>query len=296
MDEIINWQEMIISTSAINNEIIDWQEIIKSSNQNDFEFKPISIINLLKKEGLTNIPKSLLNTFTEKELKGVDLDVEEVVVIYKDDDLKQESNRSQLTTSECNFCVLFNVETVIKEILHSYLNEINDSKDNIIKQVNLDFPRMSICHNSKACENVDELHELINRFKKYKHSVTNNLYDLLLMLTTQSPFFYPFKIIYDIYSSPDSNIHIIADSDMPTINIINKNNSIDVVFKKTFKHIDVDNRKILNRFHTFMIFTIDLITVPAGYIYPEFNYSDTNFGILHWIKEKSSSEYLEIFQ
>lgn len=232
MDDLLLWQEMMMSHYPRKQELQDFKII----------------------------PNSLIDTFTDDELLATDLN-DDMMIIYKDTDFQTDTNKMQISALENNFCVLFSANLIIHEILVSYTNSDADAKQNILDQLAIDFSRMSMHLNSEKCRNIDLFKKSIVKYKKYAHHIMGNLYDLIIMLSTQSSFYYPFKIVHDVYDLPDSNIHVISDSDRPNINIIDHNTSIDIIFKKTFKYIDIINKKILNRFYTLMILTIDVVTV-----------------------------------
>lgn len=247
-------------------------------NKDENEFEIITNKDLELSKSISPFVKS----FFENTMDSFGCDEEDMIMVYNNTDFKDPTIRERIIESNQNFCILFSVETIISEILHSYRD--GDLKENISHQIKLDFPRMDICFNSQKCQTINQFQLLIEKFKKYNHPVMDNLYDLLLLFTTQSSFFYSFKMMHDIYSLPNINTYVFADEDMPNIDIIDNRISIDVVFKKTFKHMDITNSetKIINKFQTFMVITINLMTVSSGYLYPEFNYSNSETAIFYW--------------
>jgi len=232
------------------------------------------------------VPKSVADTFTDDEILASDLNGDEIMIVYRDTDFTCDINKMQVATMKTNFCVTFTVNIIIQEILTSYSN--GNTKQNIMDQFNMDFFRMSMHLNSIKCHNMEFFKKSIEKYKKYSHHIMDNLYDLIIMLSTQSSFYYPFKIVHDVYDLPESNIRIISDTDRPNINIIDHNTSIDIIFKKTFKYINIENRQILNRFYTSMILTIDLVTIPSGYIFSAYHYCQADSSVLYWIRESDT--------
>lgn len=219
------------------------------------------------------------------DILKINLTKDDTMIIYYDTDFQDQRTKYQIINLDHHFCVLFSTDKIIDEIYCTYTLD-GDVKQNILDQVDLDFFRMDINFNSVKCQTVANFKNCIDKFKKYSYG-DNNLYNLILMLSTQSSFYYPFAILNDVYTEVKSGMYVMTATDFPYINIIDKKTSVDIIFKKTFKHINVETKEISNRFHTFMVLTIDLINMPDGYIFCGDRYCQTEIGMIYWIKEKN---------
>ena len=257
--------------------------------------KPDSIARLRNNFSIKTIsvPESIVNNFLQN-----DLDFDDTMVIYRDTDLQKEDIKKQIISIDYNFCVLFSMHKIIKEILLSYTDNDNEieytanailtpeSKENILKQIDIDFPRLNISTNSVRCTNKEDFIVFCAKFANYKHPIMENLAYLLLMLSTQASFYYPFNFVNNIYNSPDTGIHVTSTGDYPYIDIVDNGTSVDIVFKKVFKAIKIDDdEELISKFHTFMLLTIDLIDKPSFYFFNNYKYCECELGMMYWIKE-----------
>jgi hypothetical protein len=187
----------------------------------------------------------------------------------------RESNKIIEMTS--NFCILFSSDLVIQEMLDSYSgNGKSNAINNIMEQAKVDFPRMDVHYGSIYYKHLNAFQTVINKFQYKRHKLLPSIYHLLMMLITQSSFYYPFKLVHDVYTLPDSNQYVMQESDRPYINIIEHKHAVEITFKKTFKYLDVDTNQVLKKFHTLMIMTID-----------HYGYKTSDAGMLYWIIEKN---------
>lgn len=251
-----------------------------------FELIPddIGILNFQQLYETVEIPH---NPCTDENLYKINFNIDDTMIIYRENELNDEKIKKQLLEIDHNFSVIISMDKIIKEILRSYSeNEITtvntEIMKNICKQLDLDFPRLRIHLNSSRC-NKSEYMGFCKKYSKYLHPVLGNLENLLLMLSTQASFFYLFTVVDNIYTQPNSGVHVVATDDYPNIGIVEKENAIEIVFKKIFKYYDINNEQTMNKFHTFMVLTIDL--VQKKLILGTKRYCECDLGMLYWIKE-----------
>lgn len=232
----------------------------------------------------SNLVDFIMKTLTEKMLSNNDS-----IIIFNEQDLEIEENKKIILTSSAIFCVLFPMNKIIKEILFSYSvnNSYTNTKINIDNQIMMDFPRMKFNYNSKKCNSLYEFKTRLFKFRKYSHEIMLTLDNLIIMLCTQALFFYPFNVIHNIYTLPESNIYVMPIDDHPNINIIDNNTTVTIVIKKIFGYKNIDTDDIITKFHTFMTITIDLVEEPNGYLFYGKKYCKYNAGILYWINENN---------
>lgn len=217
-----------------------------------------------------------------EETSGALYDRSEMVVVYRDSDLEKKRNRLEIMSLDTNFCVTFSVNKMIAEILKTYSR--GNCLDNIAGQLALDFPRMDVYFNRSKCNDVGQFANAIKKFRAYRHKTMGNLYNLMLMVVTQPSFYYPFELINKIYSTPEYGAYIFADADAPYVSILEGEDSVDIVFKKSFKHLDIDTRTVYNRFHTRTIFTIDLYRRKFWKWMGD--YCRMDFGMIYWMRDR----------
>ncbi|AYV85464.1 MAG: hypothetical protein Satyrvirus18_1, partial [Satyrvirus sp.] len=213
------------------------------------------------------------------------------MLVYSINELENEEHRIKILSSNCNFCVVFCIDDVIDEIASSYIiNKSNyltyESKNNILKQLMLDFPRMEISINSIKCTNFQYLLMWLSKFKGYYYDRVENVYYLLMMLCTQTSFYYSYNVIQSIYSLHDMDIHVISSStDRPLVNITDNGTSIDVTFKKIFNYSSTFTNKVFTKFHTYFAMNFDLTKDPDNYFRYGRTYAKNSSAILYWVKE-----------
>ena len=261
------------------------------------------------------MPESIVNNFLQNNLN-----FDDTIVIYRDTDLQIQKIKNQILSAEHNFCVLFSMEKIIKEILLSYsacenisqgatcessslcdepsrrllrsgtvdgenIIITSNSRENIFRQIDLDFPRLYININHQKCKTKEDFIVFCAKYTDYKHPVMYNLAYLLLMLSTQASFYYPFNSVNDIYNSPDTGVYVTATHGQAYIDITENDHSLDITFRKVFRSIKIDTDETTNKFHTFMFLTIDLIEKQLFYFFNKSKYCECELGMMYWIKE-----------
>ena len=176
------------------------------------------------------------------------------------------------------------IDLVIEEIILSY-SEITTNIDvikNIKNQMLIDYHRMNIYFNSIKYSNYNDFKTMIRKYKIYKNPIMVNLYILILMLLTQASFYYPLYIMDINYTSYENNFQIVAANDMPSIDIIEENNKLKLIYYKSFKCINVQSETIVNQLYTIMEITIELYTSIGGMMSTEFHYSKPSNCTIYW--------------
>ncbi|XWV25842.1 hypothetical protein QJ857_gp1242 [Tupanvirus soda lake] len=278
-----------------DNNVFDEQEkILEQENKDILEIinpSPEIEINtpvIIKKSYL---PKCILDSFDHSDIPQLNLDLDESIIILNDEELNNEDIKNKIMTSHTNFCVMFNMEKVISEILHSYLIDKsinymdNVTKEKILEQITIDFPRMEIRYNNKKCESIFEFKTSIEKYNRFAHDTMFTLYYLIIMLSTQASFYYPFNAVHSVYSLPDTGIHILPYDDYPLVNILDNGDSVDIIFKKVLRYFNINSQETVTKFHTYMVISIDLYEEPDGYIFYGRRYCQCDTGMLYWIKE-----------
>lgn len=175
------------------------------------------------------------------------------LLIYKYSDIKKEIIRNKILSSHKYYCITFNSNVFINESYNSYKNT------NIYKQFCIDFPRTNLLFNNSKCDNISAFLSNINKFKKYKHYVLDSCYDLIILLCTQTTFFYSFNIIHELYSIRDTNLFVLSDNDRPII-CVNTSipKQIEILFNKNMKLINIQLEKSILLFYTTIKIIINL--------------------------------------
>ncbi|MEM0353973.1 MAG: hypothetical protein QXW79_00190 [Thermoplasmata archaeon] len=309
MDHIVVWTETGVFRDenfeipcqrlCIENVEPDFSDFWPDSNQK-------SIYEQKNSENLESIHDNdffILQNLSEK--KDICSELDEIIpklsrrdiIAFHQYDLEKNYVKQKILSMNCGFCVVLSVNKIIEEILISYSTNkqlelfMSDStKKNILNQVIIDFPRCDVYLNHRKCENIMDLFSFCGMFRKYIHLPSRNVENLLLMLATQASFYYPFSIVNNIYTNPTSGLHVISSTtnDVPLIDIVNNNGSIDVIFKKNFGYINIkSNKTVKKKFYTFMILTIDLIDRSDGTEINDHNYGHCRSAITYWIKVDS---------
>lgn len=229
-------------------------------------------------------------TYEKKNVKYENYDISQNndnLPIFNESELADSIIKNKIFLLRAPYCILVYSNTMIKEILDSYKCDQNylsyDNKCTILKQISLDFPRMKLHYNSILCKNEDELYSSIQYFNKYFYG-SISLFFIILVLCTQATFSYPFNFINSIYTIEKSNIYVLPLNDYPYINIIDNTNYINIILKKSFHLVDINSKKIFNKFHTFFIITIDLHEEPDGFILYGKKYCEFRDSIFYLIK------------
>jgi hypothetical protein len=210
--------------------------------------------------------------------------------IFIGGDLDNPRIRSWIVASCTKFCVLLNSDAIVQEILDSYAGckNINyleyKNKARLYHQLEVDFPRMKLHVNSVVSLGIDHFINAIEKYNKYSYQYYNVFY-LVMMLCTQATFYYPFTILNNLYSLPDQGMHILPADDWPYVNVVENNNHISIILKKTFRLFDINAKKVMIRYHIFMIITIDLLSEPDGYIFYGSKYGQCRDAVFHIIAE-----------
>lgn len=257
-------------------------------------------LDLIDNDDDNILNKSMIHSLTEEEYMNINANFDDIMIIYRDSDLENTDIKDEICNIGNNFCVLFSTDKIIQEILESYLKYSTENIDEIINtQLKLDFYRMDIYLDYQKIPSLNDFLKFISPYQKYKHNVMPNLRDLLMILTTQSSFYYPFQMVYNVYYKENTKIYIIQDSDSPYINIVLNKNTIDIVFKKTFRYVNISTDEVLHKFYTFMVLTIDLFEGSVGYFYSTENFfcqnggyepyppfCETQIGVIYWFVNK----------
>ncbi len=176
------------------------------------------------------------------------------------------------------------IDLIIEEIILSY-SEITTDMDlikNIKNQMLIDYPRMNIFFNSTKYNNYNDFKTMIKKYKIYKNPIMINLYILILTLLTQASFYYPLYIMDINYSSYENYFQIVAANDMPSIDIIEENNKLKLIYYKSFKCINMQSETTVHNLYTVMEITIELYTSMDGIMSTEFYYSKPNNCTIYW--------------
>ena len=242
---------------------------------------------LIQTDNNCYLPKCVLDSFGKNILNKINMDLPSSVIIISDNDLDLEENKTKILSCHSNYCINFSMDKIIPELLFSYsvnktINYMdNATKDKILEQINIDFPRMELYYNNKKCESLYHFKSSIEKFNQYSHDKLYTLYYLIIMLCTQASFYYPFSTIYNIYSLPETDIFVLSDDDFPYVNVVDNGTNVEIVFRKIFKYFNIRTEQTITKFHTFMVITIDLVEEKNGY------YATCSKGMLYWITENN---------
>lgn len=180
--------------------------------------------------------------------------------IYCYEDGNNPSYKNNILTTNNIYCIVFDTNTIIREISESY-----DHDNSIIKkQIIMDFPRTIININFNRCINHEILKFYLKKLKRFKYSILKNLKKIIKILLTQASFYYLIVVLQSIYLSPEQDLHVVAIPDQAIIDIIKNYKYIDIIFKKKFGLIDVKKNLIINIFDTFMTIRIHLCYDPIS--------------------------------
>lgn len=159
--------------------------------------------------------------------------------------------------------------TITSEVLASFSSNQSvfntNTRDAIIQQFAIDFPRMVVCTSmSQIHTTIDHFKRSIQRYIDVPHSTLYRGYYLLLMLCTQATFYYNLSILTELYSNHMLGIHVVAGCDAPIIHLIDHYTHIDLLFIKNFCLLDTQAQKEVvgltyrasKRLHTVLHLTI----------------------------------------
>jgi len=183
-----------------------------------------------------------------------------------------------------DFDVVFSVQDFISEILDSY--KFDNIKDAIYDQLVLDYHRTIVIFNKTRFKTVTEFLDHISYTKttpfifEYKKLILKryktlylNLYTIISALCTQASFFHSYKLLFDIYTDPIKDLHIVHGPDAPTIIINDDGKKIDFQIRKTHVFMNINENLVLKRIQISMRFNI-------YYGVHDFNYD--KYGVIEW--------------
>ena len=204
------------------------------------------------------------------------------IITLKESDLKSTRIKSNLSSNPQSFRIELCPIQLIYLILQTYMVDYNLTS--LLEQINLDFHRMEFYLNSILCDDFQSYFLYISQFRLYNNSIIDNVFYLLLLLSTQASFFYQFDAINTFYSL--SNVFPITHTDRPTINIIHNEDLIEVIFKKSFKLINIITDEVTHIIQTFFIITIRLIDSPICFVKYGNKFSSVVSSIIYSIVKK----------
>lgn len=166
---------------------------------------------------------------------------------------------------EIPYYVAFPIDKIINEILDSY-GDCNVNPDKIRKihnQLSIDYHRMKIYYNSVMYRTVESYLFMIKKLKNVPHTILPSLYHALIMFSTQAPFYYHFSILNNLLDNQE-NVYLIQDSEPATVEIIHRDNHINLILRKSFKRINVRTDIVYDKYDVSMI--IDLNKNSYGFL------------------------------
>jgi hypothetical protein len=173
-----------------------------------------------------------------------------------------------------DFYILMNLNEIIREIGNSYQTHGSRVR-NIMKAIEVDFPRMKIFYNRGQITNIITLFTKLLPYRAVSHEMISTLYEVLIMLCTQASFYYSYKVIHEFFNDPEYNLSVIQHTDSPSVDILITNpRVIQLMFKKSYKLIDTVHKRTIYIYHTCFMMTFNLDD-PAQ-----------NNALLYWLTEK----------
>lgn len=165
----------------------------------------------------------------------------------------------QYKTGKQNYCAFFPPTPTIIDLMQSF------KENSIAHQLAIDFPRMRIYLNTKQCAKLSELYQFIR-------DLPASLLLIVLMMCTQVSFFYPFDLLYRLYTDHDFDLHIIHDNSPTMINIVRKEGELLLIFYKTFLLIDTTSKDTVDKLGTYMVISVTMrpekrFHIPLGLIF-----------------------------
>lgn len=240
---------------------------------------------------LLKIPRCIIQTFGVEPMEKILSNSNGLINIFHYNEYMTDANKKIILESNFCCCIEFVMEKIISEILRSYsVDKSLDYMDNaakikILKQLEIDFPRMELCYNSVRCNSIYEFKTNIEKFNRFSHDTMYTLYYLIVMMSTQATFFYPFSILHNIYTLHDNGIHILPDEDHPFVNIIDNQTNLNIIFRKVMKYFNINSQETITKIHTYMMVTIELGEADGHFFYGK-KCVGSSSGSLYWIKEK----------
>ena len=195
---------------------------------------------------------------------------ENTLMVYIDsvtDDIKS-SNKQELINIINEFTIVFPIDNYINEILDSY--DYKSLTRAIIEQFKLDYNRSNIIYDNEKhgmddfltkiefMKTVDFVYEYKKRVKQKRYMTQFvNLYYLTLVLCTQASFYHPFKILFQLYTDIDKNIHVVNSNDKHKVIIKSSKKSIEFMINKSLNYINISNEKIMKKINVTLTFCIN---------------------------------------
>lgn len=167
--------------------------------------------------------------------------------------------------------IIYSGDYLIEDIFNSY--QKNWTK--VFEQIYVDFPRMEMSYNGIKCKTIEELHLSILHLMNYSHSMTQSIYNLVILLCTQATFYNQFSVLHNLYKLPTFDFYILQSKDIPRINIVYHNNMVNIFFCKRFEYVNAINSHILTYFDTTMVICIKLFN-------QKIKYGLAYYGFVYW--------------
>ena len=298
-DKVEHGRESSSSTCSLRESLLSEDKVVVGSPTAKTSLHPTEL--LLSEDKVDNgiykislyLPKSVIGMLNTRELFYLLQKLDEPLFFFDFDDIfGKEIGKTDILANNYNYGIIFDVDKTIMEIFGSYCDYILNCLDNptrikIFDQFLIDFSRMQLYINFYKCESVNLFQNLMSKYKQYSHSILKTVFDLIVMLCTQASFYYPYNIVHTLYSLPKYEIYVIPSTDPPCINIIENTSSIEIIFKKMFKFFDTKTEKTLLHFSTYFVVTIDLVSIPDGYIFYGKKYGVCSSITSYWFNDKN---------
>lgn len=152
-------------------------------------------------------------------------------------------------------CYAIKINKLISEIIESYGNDFMKKINN---QLLIDYHRIDICINNIRYNNPYTFLFMIKKLKNIKHHILPTLYNVILILSSQAPFFYHYEFLRK-YIIKD--LDIVQDKSRAKINIEINDNKIILHLRKSFCHIDIKTETIINKYNVIM--SMDITDMDA---------------------------------
>jgi hypothetical protein len=204
-------------------------------------------------------------------------------VIYIKDIDKQLIETGMYMNPDYNFCITLDDKTIISEIFDSFPN---DKINSIYSQFETDFNRMNIKINGQLCSDINEFVQFTTTYSDFVFNPYLSLQNLMFMCANQAMFYYSFSILHKLFNKEESGMYILPDIDRPSVDfVITDNKILTFIFRKTFNLKTIETEEIHTKFHTFIIMTINLHDIPAGYFFYRRQLAECESFVLYWIRE-----------
>lgn len=136
-----------------------------------------------------------------------------------------------------------------------------DIKSAILRQIDMDFYRMHVYYNHVRCHTLQSYKQMISSWFGKRHAVMYRVYYLLLMFTTQTSFYYMYKMLHELYCGV-TNLHLITSNDYPGVDVIDDKQiddkqidgkQLQIVLSKKFLVMNSETCQIVRTIHAFML-------------------------------------------